>query len=121
MNTKNIMKEDNTGIVLIELNKELFSIDYSSIQFVGKNCVPATIFKVGNKIDPDTLKCAYYDEYDSNEKLSDFERGYLFATTGEMKETRTVTVGCCNGTKEREVCKCNGDIDKCEHHYKEKR
>lgn len=61
-----------------------------------------------------TTTCGCYYQVQAKQYLSDFQKGVLFAQTGEYKESFDVIEGRCLGTKEMERCKCGGDRSKCD-------
>lgn len=59
-------------------------------------------------------KCPYYQEREATRTLSDFERGYLLAKTGEQRYEITEAKGECWGAgPEIEPCPCEGNIKEC--------
>lgn len=57
-----VMKEDKTKYVLVEVGGDLYSVAYTSIQFKGEQCDASTVITCGNKLNPNTLLCAHYSE-----------------------------------------------------------
>ena len=69
-------------------------------------------------------KCKCYEEEVKQEKISEFERGFLWGircykdlNKEEQKQLdtgyKTITVSRCNGTGERDICTCDGDESRC--------
>lgn len=61
-----------------------------------------------------TITCGCYRQVQTKQRLSDFQKGVLFAKTGKYKESLDVIEGRCFGTREMEICKCGGDRSKCD-------
>ncbi len=61
-------------------------------------------------------RCSCYYEEQIRKTLSDFERGFILGKTGKepKSEYKTITIGRCLGTQEKEECTCNGDERLCD-------
>lgn len=58
-------------------------------------------------------KCKCWETIKGERMLSDFEKGGIFARTGQIIESVPYTKQICNGTRERDECTCDGDKKKC--------
>lgn len=69
----------------------------------------------------DNRRCASYHEKTKQVPFSDYERGLAFGRDGTIIRAgtyKTITVGECYGTREREECHCGGDRKKCDFYKK---
>ncbi len=60
------------------------------------------------------VKCKCYRITKEAKYLTEFEQGVLFAKTGKRITKEKVKVAHCWGTKECDVCFCEGDRRKCD-------
>ena len=59
--------------------------------------------------------CKHYDEVARRKYLTDFERGVIFAQTGEIPpKEQMYNQGMCVGTFHCHECKCGGDQCQCD-------
>lgn len=81
----------------------------------------STYIKIGNysnvthwipMLELPPIKCYCYHEYEEQRPVYD-------KFSGELAGHYTTKVGCCWGTRERDVCSCGGDKNKC-NFYKNK-
>lgn len=59
-------------------------------------------------------KCSSYHLTEETRYLTEFEQGVRFAKTGKRITKEKVKVAHCWGTKECDVCSCEGDRRKCD-------
>ena len=64
--------------------------------------------------------CKCYNQEKQVRYLTDFEKGILFAKTGQYVDSVEEAIGRCFGTKECDVCLCKGNELNCDF-YPEKR
>ena len=60
------------------------------------------------------VKCKCYRITKEAKYLTEFEQGVLFAKTGQRTTKEMVEVSRCTGTKECDICSCEGDRRKCD-------
>ena len=60
------------------------------------------------------VKCKCYRIAKEAKYLTEFEQGVLFAKTGQRTTKEMVNVSRCTGTKECDICSCEGDRRKCD-------
>lgn len=60
--------------------------------------------------------CKYFDGREEKVYLTDYQKGIWFARTGKHIEYIYKTVGRCRGTKNMEMCTCDGDRSRCDFH-----
>ena len=60
------------------------------------------------------VKCKCYRITKEAKYLTEFEQGVLFAKTGQRTTKEMVKVSRCTGTKECDICSCEGDRRKCD-------
>ena len=65
-------------------------------------------------------KCKCWEIIKNERMLSDFEKGAIFARTGQIIERIPCTKQICNGTRERDECSCGGDKRRCNFYRKER-
>ena len=64
------------------------------------------------------MPCKCYHIRKNLRYLSEFEQGIEFARTGKRKTAIEETLSECWGTKERDLCSCNGDRSNCDFYPK---
>lgn len=74
----------------------------------------AIVTDLKNNKQPNINLCDCYHEREEKHYFTDFERGVRFAEGLPNKEYEIRKVPYCAGTKECEICKCNGDRIKCD-------
>ena len=74
----------------------------------------------GEELNPKPKKCKCYHTQEDRYYFTDYEKGFRAALKLPYKEYEMRTEGRCWGTKECDLCNCEGDESKCDF-YPEKR